>query len=197
MGCGMDTIYPSRHRALFAQIAESGCILSEYPLGLKPTRYSFPQRNRIVSGLSLGVVIVEAAERSGTLITARLAVEQNRQLMVVPGSVLSPHYAGSHRLMQQGAAVITTVDDILHALALPLSTAATQAKQSDFPKADEIPTKLIYKPLLEHIGYESTKVDDIILASGLTAAEVSSMLLILEVEGAVAVTGNGGYLRLY
>jgi len=200
MGCGLDTIYPVRHRGLFEQIAISGCLLSEYPLGTPPVRYNFPQRNRIVSGLSLGVVIIEAAERSGTIITARLAMEQNRQVMVVPGSALSPQYKGSHRLIRQGAAIVTDVDDIIHALATPLQDLLGKIKDDqvlindDRLGGDE--KKIVENSLLEHINYESTNVNDIILASGLTAAEVSSMLLMLEVEGLIAIADDGGYSRL-
>jgi len=104
LGNGLDTVYPSRNRELFSQLASNGLIVSEYPLGVKPSRYTFPQRNRIISGLSHGVVIVEAAERSGTLVTARLALEQNKEVMVVPGSALSSQYRGSHDLIKQGAA---------------------------------------------------------------------------------------------
>lgn len=200
MGCGLDTIYPARHRSLFEQIATSGCLLSEYPLGIPPVRYNFPQRNRIVSGLSLGVVIVEAAERSGTIITARLAMEQNRQVMVVPGSALSPQYKGSHRLIRQGAAIVTDVDDIIHALAEPLQDLLVKIKlDQDFKKDNELGSdqkKIVENSLLEHINYEPTNVNDIILASGLTAAKVSSMLLMLELEGLIAIADDGGYLRL-
>ncbi len=200
MGCGLDTIYPARHRGLFEQIATSGCLLSEYPLGTPPVRYNFPQRNRIVSGLSLGVVIIEAAERSGTIITARLAMEQNRQVMVVPGSALSPQYRGSHRLIRQGAAIVTDVDDIIHALAAPLQDVLGKIKgDQNFINDNRLgreEKKLVENPLLEHINHESTNVNDIILASGLTAAEVSSMLLMLELEGLIAITDDGGYLRL-
>jgi len=119
LGNGLDTVYPSRNRELFSQLASNGLIVSEYPLGVKPSRYTFPQRNRIISGLSHGVVIVEAAERSGTLITARLALEQNKEVMVVPGSALSSQYRGSHDLIKQGAALVSTLSDVVHVLSEP------------------------------------------------------------------------------
>jgi len=116
MGCGLDTVYPSRHKKMFEQIQSIGLLVSEYPLGVKPNKYTFPERNRIVSGLSIGTVIVEAAKKSGTLITARLAMEQNREVMVLPGSSLSHQYQGSHQLIKNGAALITSTDEILFIL---------------------------------------------------------------------------------
>ncbi|MFT6407476.1 MAG: DNA processing protein [Arenicella sp.] len=194
LGNGLDIIYPSRHRALYQQLVSNGLLVSEYPLGFKPSRYTFPQRNRIVSGLSHGVVIVEAAERSGTLITARLAMEQNRDVMVVPGSALSSQYRGSHELLKQGAALVSSCDDVIHCLSEPLSRylrnvdgATTTATQ-----AEPLPRH----PLLQFISAESTSVDDIILGSQLTSAEVSSMLLELELIGAVAIANDGGYVNL-
>jgi len=193
MGCGLDIVYPDRHRKLFQNIADQGCLLSEYPLGLPPTKYTFPQRNRIVSGLSLGVIIVEAAVRSGTLITARLAGEQDREVMVVPGSALSAQYRGSHSLIKEGAAVITEAQDVLNLLSLPLRAMLPSAA-IDKPE-DELSEKL-NNPLLAHLSDEPYSIDKIIQASGLTASEVSSMLLLLEVEGLVAMTTDGGYVRL-
>ena len=195
MGCGLDVIYPARHRQLFAQIAACGCLLSEYPLGLLPTKFSFPQRNRVVSGLSYGVVIIEAAERSGTLITARLACEQNREVMVVPGSALSPQYKGSHNLIQQGAGLVTAVEDILAALAPQLQHYLAE-RGAVVAASDQLSVTSSQSHLLAHVGYDSTTVDELIKASGLTSAEVSAMLLMLEVEGAVAVADDGGYVKL-
>jgi len=194
LGNGLDTIYPSRHRALFEKLSSNGLLLSEYPLGVKPDRYTFPQRNRIVSGLSHGVVIVEAAERSGTLITARLAMEQNRDVMVVPGSALSAQYSGSHQLIKQGAALVSSSSDVIHCLSEPLSR-FLQEKRTSASEAR------LMKPgsqhmLLKHISTESTAVDDIISSSQLTSAEVSSMLLELELIGAVAIARDGGYVNL-
>ena len=195
MACGFDRVYPPRNRHLFESVSEHGLLLSEYPLGVAPTKYTFPQRNRIVSGLSLGVLIVEAAERSGTLITARLAAEQNREVMIVPGSSLSPQYQGSHRLLQQGAALVCCLDDILFCLKQPLSS-VSKHHHSKTEKTDCQHSSDQSRSLLCHIGYESTSVDAIISASGLTAAEVCAMLLTLELDGAVATTIEGGYLNL-
>lgn len=192
MGCGLDIVYPPRHRTLFEQIINNGCALSEYPLGYPVSKYTFPKRNRLVSGLSLGVIIIEAAQRSGTLITARLAMEQNRSVMVVPGAVMNPQYHGSHQLLQQGAALVTSADDVLSELNLPLRAALQgQAKSSKNSAKSDSEQKV-----LNAIFYDSTAIDTIISASGLTAAEVSSMLLALELDGEIALADDGGYVRI-
>ncbi|MCL4169440.1 UNVERIFIED_CONTAM: hypothetical protein GTU68_058226 [Idotea baltica] len=191
MGCGLDTISPARHRALFEQIALKGLLLSEYPLGYPASRFTFPQRNRIVSGLAYGVVIVEAANRSGTLITARLAMEENREVFVVPGSPLNPQYAGSHRLVKQGAILVSEAQDVLLELNCHLQKSLDEMPVLD---TDTDPQTPQFR-LLKHINYEPTRVDEIILNSGLTASEVSSMLLMLEVDGLVA-TSDGRYFRI-
>lgn len=197
MGCGLDTIYPPRHRGLFKDIAERGCVVTEYPLGVPVSRYTFPQRNRLVAGLSLGTIIIEAAEKSGTLITARLATEQNRALMVVPGSPLSRQYRGSHTLLQQGAALVTSAQDVLAELQLPLRAALNAAvTEQEAPAPRENAQKADHFALLPYIYHESSSVDSIISASGLTAAQVSSMLLILEVEGLIGLASDGGYVKL-
>lgn len=192
LGSGLDIVYPMRNSALHQRISEQGLLVSEFPLGLSPNKATFPQRNRIVSGLSLGAIIIEAAARSGTLITARLAMEQNREVMVVPGSALSRQYQGSHNLIKQGAALITGAEDVLNTLALPLQSIAV-ADASD-PSRPQL--GLSANALIEHVNYESTSLDSIILASGLTAAEVSSMLLMLELEGFVVPVDDGGYVRI-
>jgi len=198
MGCGLDVVYPSRHRKMFEQIQTAGLLVTEYPMGVKPNRYTFPERNRIVSGLSLGTVIVEAAKKSGTLITARLAMEQNREVMVLPGSSLSHQYQGSHQLIKNGAALTTSVDDILFVLKDPLERANSNSMACD----KRIVSKGLVKQkvgvgessLMSFIGAESISVETLILSSGLTPAEVSSMLLMLELEGRVAMSGDGGYI---
>jgi len=196
LGNGLDTIYPSRHKAMFEQLSAQGLLVSEYPLGVKPARHTFPQRNRIVSGLSYGVIIIEAAERSGTLITARLAMEQNREVMVVPGSALSSQYRGSHDLIKQGAALVSSSDDVLHCLSEQLSRFLQADTINDGSQLKPIEGLALESPLLQYISAESTSVDDIILSSQLTSAEVSSMLLELELIGAVAITNDGGYVNL-
>lgn len=196
LGNGLDTIYPSRHKDMFEKLSSQGLLVSEYPLGVKPARHTFPQRNRIVSGLSYGVVIVEAAERSGTLITARLAMEQNRDVMVVPGSALSSQYRGSHHLIKQGAALVSSSDDVLHCLSAQLSRFLQADNTGDESRLKPLEGLAVESPLLQYISAESTSVEDIILSSQLTSAEVSSMLLELELIGAVAITNDGGYVNL-
>ncbi|MFT5573518.1 MAG: DNA processing protein [Cryomorphaceae bacterium] len=195
MACGLDLVYPQRHRRLFDEIANKGLAISEYPPGVPATKYAFPQRNRIVSGVSYGVLIVEAAERSGTLITARLAAEQNREVMVVPGSSLSAQYHGSHRLLRQGAALTSSIDDIMFCLNGPLQKFC--GRPGDAPQQNTIPVAdADTKTLLKYIGYESTSMDSLIISSGLTAAEVCAMLVTLELQGVVAIASDGGYINL-
>jgi DNA processing protein len=195
MACGLDLVYPQRHRRLFDEIAHKGLLISEYPPGVPATKYAFPQRNRIVSGLSYGVLIVEAAERSGTLITARLAAEQNREVMVVPGSSLSAQYYGSHRLLRQGAALTSSVDDIMFCLNEPLQKFCE--RPVDVPRKNPTPiADTETKTLLEYVGYESTSMDSLIISSGLTAAEVCAMLVALELQGLVSIASDGGYVNL-
>ena len=199
LGNGLDTVYPAKHRALFEQLTSSDLVVSEFPLGVSPSRYTFPQRNRIISGLSYGVVVVEAAERSGTLITARLALEQNKEVMAVPGSALSSQYQGSHTLIQQGAALVSTPADVLNCLSGPLRRMLqdkVNAEQGSGCVVDDSLATSQQRTLLECISVESTPVDDIISMSQLTSAEVSSMLLELELMGVVAVAADGGYVNL-
>lgn len=198
LGCGLDIIYPARHRVMYQRVRENGLLVSEYPPGVKPAKYRFPERNRIVSGLALGVVIIEAAIRSGTLITARLALEQNKEVMVLPGSAVSKQYEGSHRLLREGAALVTCVDDVLHVLSrqlgdyVDIELAKLKVKEIERVENDDLGCN----PLLSLIGAESVSVDEIILNSGLTPAQVSSMLLELELKGLIAPDGLGGYVNL-
>lgn len=192
MGCGLDVIYPARNSGLYQAIAENGLLVSEFPLGVKPSKYTFPMRNRIVSGLSLGVLIVEAAIRSGTLITASFASEQNKEVMVLPGSALSRQYEGSHDLIKNGAALVACSEDVLHCLATQLGDVLRSQRKPSLGASEEAERSM----LLKFIGAESTSIDSITLGSGLTTTEVSSMLLELELKGVVAVAQDGGYVNL-
>jgi len=194
MGAGLDVIYPARHRGLFRQIEQQGLLISEYPPGTPPNSYHFPQRNRIVSGLTQGVIIIEAAINSGTMITARLAMEQNRDVFVVPGSITNKQYAGSHQLIRQGAVLVQNIDHVLQELTLFLGQELKKPPKLIESKVTN--NTQVSSGVLEFVGYEPTLIEDIILASGLTAAQVSSMLLLLEIEGQVAVTDEGRYIRL-
>lgn len=196
MGCGLDVIYPARHRGLFDRIRDCGVCVSEYPTQMRPTKYTFPERNRIVSGMSLGVIIVEAAAKSGTLITARFAAEQNREVMVLPGSAVSSQYVGSHLLIRDGAVLVTCVEDVLNALRLELSSAARHERLEDFKGEEKDLVSSDEASLLALIGADSVSADELISSCRLTPAQVSSMLLILELDGRIALSDDGGYINL-
>ncbi len=197
---GLDQIYPQRNRELHGRLAAHGLIVSEYPLGTPPGRHRFGERNRIVSGLALGTVIIEAAERSGTLITARLTSEQNRELMVVPGSALSAQYRGSHQLLQQGASLVCNAQDVLACLNNEFASyfkdqAATRFQSDDRADPDH-GLSSEQQHLLRLIGAESTPVDDIIQSSGLPADQVAQDLLMLEISGHIAAAADGGFVNI-
>jgi DNA processing protein len=193
-GTGPDLVYPARHRELAGKIIDRGAVVTEFPPGTPPVAANFPRRNRIISGLSLGTLVVEAAPRSGSLITARLAAEQGREVFAVPGSIHNPLARGCHALIRQGAKLVETIDDILEELG-PL--AKFSVGSCDMPEAsagmDEAPSGA-HKLLYENIGFEPISIDMLVECSGLTADVVSSMLLTLELQGRVTSTG-GLYCR--
>jgi DNA processing protein len=197
MGTGLDRVYPARHRELAHAIAQQGALLSEFPLGTAPRPENFPIRNRIVSGLALGVLVVEAAERSGALITARLGSEQGREVFAIPGSIHSPLSRGCHRLIRQGAKLVETARDILEELGPLASVAAPAGERPSVlvsPAPDALPEPA--QQLLACLGYDAMTVDALVERSGLTADTVSSMLLVLELHGFVASGPGGNYQRL-
>jgi len=197
MGTGLDRVYPARHRELAHAIAAQGALVSEFPLGTPPRPENFPIRNRIVSGLALGVLVVEAAERSGALITARLAGEQGREVFAIPGSIHSPLSRGCHRLIRQGAKLVETARDILEDLGPLASVVIPEAANPDIAPslaADDLPEPA--RTLLACLGHEPVTIDGLIERSGLTADTVSSMLLVLELNGLVASGPGGSYQRL-
>lgn len=184
MAGGLDRIYPAAHAALARQIVDAGgALVAEYPPDVTPRKHHFPARNRLVSGLCLGVVIVEAASKSGSLITARLALEQNREVMAVPGMATSALSEGCHRLIRDGAALIETAEDIAGAIGLAWPEDAPDA-------ADAAPDD----PVLAAVGAETTSADAICAATGLAVDAVLSRLVELEVMGFVTASG-GGYSR--
>jgi DNA processing protein len=195
MGTGLDRVYPARHRELAHRIAANGALVSEFPPGTPPTAQNFPRRNRIISGLSLGTLVVEAALRSGSLITARYAAEQGREVFAIPGSIHNPLARGCHALIRQGAKLVETGADIVEELGALLGglEAAAQPGAEEPAAAWELDPE--YRKLLEQMGYDPVPVDLLVQRTGLTAEAVSSMLLILELEGQVAALAGGRYCR--
>ncbi len=193
MGTGLRQIYPRNHQRLAEKIREQGALISEFPLNTSPLAGNFPRRNRIISGLSLGLLVVEAALGSGSLITARYALEQNREVFAIPGSIHHPQARGCHQLIREGAKLVETVDDIVEELAA--LTAFVKAKRKLAPPASErLDLDQGQENLLSYIEFGVTAFDELLLRSRLTAAEVSSMLLLLELKGYVEAV-QGGYRR--
>lgn len=191
MGTGIDIIYPAAHRALADEIAANGCLVSEFPPGARPRRQNFPRRNRIISGLSLGVLVVEAALPSGSLITARTALEQGREVFALPWSVAHRGGAGCLSLLQDGARMVLTIDDVLGELG---SLYQLQLNlQGSAPACPEVPAKE-EPPLLRLLGYEEVGLDALARRSGLAVADLLAQLSALEISGAV-IRGPGGYMR--
>jgi DNA processing protein len=197
MGTGVDRIYPAAHRDLaHAIVAGGGALVSEYPPGTPPLSGNFPRRNRIISGLSLGTLVVEAARQSGSLITARMAGEQGREVFAIPGSIHNPLARGCHQLIRDGARLVETAQDVLAELAPRLRgliAEALETREQTIPGEDESLDEE-YQRLLVHVGDEATPVDRLVERSGLTAEVVSSMLLILELRGLITPV-PGGYSR--
>ena len=187
LGSGLDQVYPERNRALAEQIVMNGALVSEFPLGTKPTPQLFPVRNRIISGLSLGTLVVEAGEKSGALITVRFALEQGRDVFAVPGPIFSPKSAGPNQLIRDGAGLVARGQDILEAL--NLSAAAIQHEvQATLP---DDPTEAA---LMELVSYEAQHIDEIRRQSDMPITVVSSTLAILELKGLVRQAGPMQYV---
>jgi DNA processing protein len=195
MGTGLDRVYPGSHRELAHRIAEQGALVSEFPVGSQPRPENFPRRNRIISGLSLGTLVVEAASRSGSLISARCAADQGREVFAIPGSIHNPLARGCHALIRQGAKLVETAGDVVNELGA-LALAGTLQEVAN-PAAAEAPAlDPEYATLLDAIGFDPVPVDVLVATCGLTPAEVSSMLLQLELRGFVASSPGGLYNRL-
>lgn len=197
MGTGLDSIYPAKNRALADEILLKGALVSEFSLGTLPRAENFPRRNRIISGLSLGTLVVEAAIRSGSLITARMALEQGREVFAIPGSIHNPLARGCHRLIREGAKLVETAQDILEELgALAGAQCLAEAEQAEPEITTIMNEDADYHCLFEHLGYDPIEIDTIIQKSGLTAEAVSSMLLLLELQGQVESLSGGRYVRI-
>jgi DNA processing protein len=196
MGTGLDRVYPASNRDLARQIAVRGALVSEYPTGTPPLAENFPRRNRIISGLSLGTLVVEAAIRSGSLISARLANEQGREVFAIPGSIHNPLARGCHHLIRQGAKLVETARDIIDELGPLAGSCQPVSNSAETPGAEPGQLAGEYLQLLDNMGFDPAPIDRLVTSSGLTPAEVSSMLLQLEMDGYVASDHGGIYNRL-
>ncbi len=188
LGSGLDQIYPPEHTHLAESISQSGAVITDYPLGTKPEGRNFPPRNRIISGLCLAVVIVEAGEGSGALITADFAAEQGRELFAVPGSIYSPMSRGTNQLIQSGARPLNSVNDLLEGLNLEL---ITRQEQADLELPEDETERRVYRTL----SRDPMHVDEILIQCGLEASEVTAALAMLEIKGRVQQVGGMQYVR--
>jgi len=186
VGTGLDRVYPRQHRELAHRIASRGLLLSEYPLGTPPLAENFPRRNRIISGLSRGTLVVEAALQSGSLITARMAVEQGREVFAIPGSIHSPQARGCLGLIKQGAKLVDSAADIVAELG-PLENMPREANtRRAAPPAPEPTSRGREDPLLTAVGFDPIGIDELIARTGQGVAELSARLLELELQGRIA-----------
>ena len=198
LGCGLDQIYPPENQALAERIAAAGALVSEFPPGTPPLRANFPQRNRIIAGLSLGTLVVEAASRSGSLITARLAGVAGREVFAIPGSIHNPLARGCHELIRCGAKLVERAEDVLSELKISLvaQLVATAPGASPIPKEGAPVLDKEYKILLDALAFEPASVDSLIERTGMNSESIASMLLILELDGHVAPHPGGRYSRM-
>jgi DNA processing protein len=184
VGTGLDRIYPAANRDLAHRLATHGALLSEFPLGIPPLAANFPRRNRIISGMALGTLVVEASLQSGSLITARMAIEQGREVFAIPGSIHSPQSKGCHRLIKQGAKLVESAQDILEELGNFASPTQSLKPAAGMP------------PLLSAMGFEPCDLDTLAQRSGLTIEALSAILLQLELDGRIANLPGGRFQRL-
>ncbi len=191
---GIDLDYPGRHRKLAAQIRQQGLIVSEFPLGTSAQRPNFPQRNRIISGLALGVLVVEAAQRSGSLITAGLAAEQGREVFAIPGSIHNPQTRGCHDLIRDGATLVEDPGDITRELTQLASFAI--GENCEVASVDNTEVDPAHRRLLDSIGYDPVNCDILVQRSGLTIDQLSSMLLVLELNDLIQSAPGGCFVRI-
>ncbi|WP_017925211.1 DNA-processing protein DprA [Thioalkalivibrio sp. HL-Eb18] len=192
---GPDRIYPAQHRRLAHRIADHGLVVSLWPTGTRPLARNFPQRNRVISGMALGTVVVEAALKSGSLITARLAAEQGRQVYAVPGSVLSPVSRGCHRLIRDGAQLVESADEVLEDLADWLGVAPGETPETP-PEPAREPLDPEQERVLNAMGFDPIPLETLRDRTKLTIERLSSMLVLLELNGRVAALDHGRYQRL-
>lgn len=193
-GSGPDCVYPAEHQKLAAEIAEQGALVTEFPPGTPPLPSHFPRRNRIISGLSLGTLVVEAALKSGSLITARLANEQGREVFAIPGSIRNLAAQGCHFLIKQGAKLVENADDVVEELGF-LAKWVNNPPSLSRKDATNMGMEGLYAKVFNQIGYEPTSIDALIERTELTAEEVSSILLVLELHGHIASASVGCVVR--
>lgn len=194
VGTGLDRVYPARNRALAHRIAEHGCIVSEYALGTPPLAANFPRRNRVISGLAAGVLVIEAAAQSGSLITAQMAAEQGREVFALPGSIHSALAKGCHRLIRDGAQLVETVDKVLVAMrGSPLAAIA----EVQAPRPDAASDAQADADLLDALGHEPVALDDVVARLGTHAGELGARLLGLELAGLVVQLPGGRVQRIW
>ncbi len=193
-GTGLDAVYPAENARLAARIRETGALVSEFPPRTQPAKRNFPRRNRIISGLSHGTLVVEATLRSGSLVTARWAGEQGREVFAIPGSIHSPLSRGCHKLIREGAKLVEAVEDVLSELQIPLRGQRLMGMRGAAKSAT--PLDKGYEMLLDALGFEPATIDDLVERTGLPGESLVSMLLILELEGCVAALPGGRYDRI-
>ena len=200
VGTGLDRVYPRKNLDLAHRIAAHGMLVSEYPLGTPPLAANFPKRNRIISGLSQGTLVVEAALASGSLITARMAAEQGREVFAIPGSIHAPQSRGCHALIRQGAKLVESAQDVLEELRMPPAagkqSASSGAAVLDEEGSRDIDTRQTESPLLQALGFDPMGVDALVARTGMDAASLQVELLELELDGQVARLPGGLYQRL-
>jgi DNA processing protein len=197
-GCGLDTVYPRQHAALAERIRERGALVSEFPPRTPPLPAHFPQRNRIISGLSFGTLVVEAARTSGSLLTAQHALEQGREVFAIPGSIHNPLSHGCHKLISEGAKLVESADDVLSEVpnflgvqSLAQGSVAVRRASDAAPALDKE-----YEILLDALGFEPASIDVLVARTGIPSESVTSMLLILELQGRIKPHAGGRYGRL-
>ncbi|HVO44771.1 MAG TPA: DNA-processing protein DprA [Steroidobacteraceae bacterium] len=193
-GTGLDRMYPTQHEALAARIRSRGALVSEFPPGTPPRAPNFPRRNRLISALALGVLVVEAAQRSGSLSTARWAADQGREVFAVPGSIHNPRSRGCHKLIRDGALLVESAAEVLAALGFPEPKEALVQRKAGAGTAPALDKE--YEMLLDAVGFEPVTVDVLAARTGLPGDSIASMLLILELEGRIASQPGGRFGRV-
>jgi len=191
IGTGIDIVYPRRHETLAARIAAAGCIVSEYPLGTPPLASNFPRRNRLISGLARAVLVVEAAAQSGSLITARMAAEQGRDVFAIPGSIHAPLAKGCHQLIRQGAKLVETTQDMLDELPSRQAVRAANPSPQSLVEDDAM-TSLV----MQAMAHDPVDTDTLAARCGLEAAALAGLLLTLELAGRIELLPGALYRRL-